>query len=67
MSFFGSLARLMNSSNSEARWAVVALSRPYMRPTKVRYSLAVSLPKRAMPSGTTPMWRLTSMGLEKRS
>ena len=44
------------------RAAVVAASRPYMRPTKRRYSAAVRRPKRARPSGTTPIWRLTSMG-----
>ena len=29
-----------------------------MRPTKRRYSGAVRRPKRARPSGTTPIWRL---------
>src|SRR5580658_990291 len=50
----------MKSSNSAVRFAAVARSSPYMRPTKFKYSEPVRRPKRAMPSGTTPIWRFTS-------
>ena len=42
------------------RWLVVSRSSPYMRPTKCRYSGAVSRPSSAMPSGTTPICRFNS-------
>ena len=42
------------------RRLVVSRSSPYMRPTKRRYSGAVSRPNSAMPSGTTPIWRFRS-------
>src|SRR3954470_6851212 len=57
----------MNSSNSMARLAAVSRSRPYMRPAKLRNSAPVRRPNRAMPSGTTPIWRFTSTGLLSRS
>src|SRR5882762_7566566 len=50
----------MKSSSSPVRLAAVSRSRPYMRPTKFKYSAPVSRPNRAMPSGTTPIWRFTS-------
>src|SRR5271170_1316123 len=50
----------MKSSNSAVRFAAVMRSRPYMRPTKFRYSEPVSRPNSAMPSGTTPIWRFTA-------
>ena len=42
-------------------------SRPYIRPAKLRNSAPVRRPKSAMPSGTTPIWRLTSTGWALRS
>src|SRR5579863_4987355 len=57
----------MKSSNSAARLAAVSRSRPYMRPAKLRNSAPVRRPKSAMPSGTTPIWRLTSTGCASRS
>src|SRR5271168_1647633 len=50
----------MKSSSSAVRFAAVERSRPYMRPTKFKYSEPVSRPNSAMPSGTTPIWRFTS-------
>src|SRR5580692_4284748 len=67
MSFFRSSASCIKSSNSWVRCTVVARSRPYMRPTKRRYSSAVRRPKSAMPSGTTPICRLISAELACRS
>src|SRR6266849_1544382 len=57
----------MNSSSSAVRLAAVSRSRPYMRPTKFKYSDPVNRPNNAMPSGTTPICRLTSTGLAMRS
>src|ERR1700722_3761522 len=57
----------MKSSNSAPRFAAVSRSRPYMRPAKLRNSAPVRRPNSAMPSGTTPIWRLTSTGLALRS
>src|SRR6266852_689779 len=57
----------MNSSSSVVRLAAVSRSRPYMRPTKFKYSEPVSLPKSAMPSGTTPICRFTATRLLTRS
>ena len=59
-SFFVSLASCINSSSSSVRWFTVSRSSPYMRPTKRRYSGAVSRPSSAMPSGTTPICRFSS-------
>src|SRR5271156_5489857 len=49
----------MKSRSSAVRFPAVSRSRPYMRPTKFKYSAPVSRPKSAMPSGTTPIWRFT--------
>src|ERR1700678_83080 len=57
----------MKSSSSCERFAAVAESSPYIRPTKFRYSDPVSRPNRAMPSGTTPIWRFTSTGFSTKS
>ena len=59
--FSGLVASCINSSNSAVRLAVVSRSRPYMRPTNFRYSAPVRRPNKAMPSGTTPIWRFTSL------
>src|SRR5271156_1098483 len=50
----------MKSRSSAVRFAAVVRSRPYMRPTKFKYSEPVRRPKSAIPSGTTPIWRFTS-------
>src|SRR6516162_893076 len=57
----------MKSSNSSARFSVVARPRPYIRPTKRRYSIPVSLSNRPMPSGTTPICLFTSTGWARKS
>src|SRR5216684_5521216 len=57
----------MKSSSSEARLAAVSRSSPYMHPAKFRNSDPVSRPNSAMPSGTTPICRLTSTGCLVRS
>src|SRR5437879_2867901 len=57
----------MKSSNSAARLAAVSRSNPYILPAKLRNSAPVKRPKRAIPSGTTPIWRLTSAGWVLRS
>src|ERR1700676_4909440 len=57
----------MKSSNSALRLAAVSRLSPYMRPAKFRNSEPVSRPKRAMPSGTTPICRFTSTGFFCRS
>src|SRR5690348_5770284 len=63
----GRSANCMNSSNSPLRLRAVCLSRPYILPAKLRYSDPVRRSKRPMPSGTTPIWRLTSMDCEAKS
>src|ERR1700689_2006085 len=57
----------MNSSSSAARLAAVVRSRPYMRPAKLRNSAPVRRPNNAIPSGTTPICRLTFTGSVLRS
>src|SRR6266849_9423807 len=59
---FSRSASCMNWSNSSARFSVVSRSSPYIRPTKRRYSIPVKRSNRPIPSGTTPIWRFTSMG-----
>src|SRR6266853_942383 len=53
-------ASCMNSRSSSLRLRVVALSRPYMRPTNCKYSGALRRSKSPIPSGTTPIWRFNS-------
>src|ERR1700676_158589 len=67
MRVFGRSASCINSSSSSERCRVVARSRPYICPTKCRYSVPVKRSKRPMPSGTTPIWRFTSTGFEAKS
>src|ERR1700722_13948543 len=57
----------MKSRSSAVRFPAVSRSRPYMRPTKFKYSAPVSRPNKAMPSGTTPIWRFTSIAFTARS
>src|SRR5713101_10014533 len=67
MSVFGRSASCMKSGSSAARCAAVLRSSPYILPAKFRYSAPVSRSNSAMPSGTTPIWRFTSMGCSSRS
>src|ERR1043166_5485791 len=60
-------ANCMNSSSSSLRLRVVALSSPYMRPTNSRYSGAFKRSNKPIPSGTTPICRLTSTGCWMKS
>src|SRR5271165_925466 len=57
----------MNSSNSSARFSVVGLSKPYIRPTNRKYSMPVRRSKSPIPSGTTPIWRFTPTGFAEKS
>ena len=59
-SFLLSLARLHEFEQFFGALVGCVAVRPYMRPTKRRYSGAVRRPNRAMPSGTTPIWRFSS-------